>query len=164
MMDVRADLTAACDPHELFGWVDDLGRYPEWMRLAHTVTPLPPDGSDGSTVDPSGSTPAAGSPAWSVELRARLGPLARSKRLRMVRTVHEVPDRVVFERRESDGRRHSPWVLDVRLSPRPNGEVRLDMHLHYGGGLWTGGVLERVLTDEIDRGRDRLLSVVTPTP
>jgi hypothetical protein len=38
------------------------------------------------------------------------------------------------------------------------------MHLHYGGGLWTGGVLERVLTDEIDRGRDHLLSVVTPTP
>jgi hypothetical protein len=55
-------------------------------------------------------------------------------------------------------------VLDVRLSPQGDGDVRLDMHLHYGGGLWTGGVLERVLTDEIDRGRDRLLSVVTPTP
>jgi hypothetical protein len=149
-MDVRADLTAACDPGELFAWVDDLGRYPEWMRLAHSVTPLPDDES------------AEVLPAWSVELRARLGPLARSKRLRMVRTVHDVPDRVVFERRESDGRRHSPWVLDVRLSPRPNGEVRLDMHLHYGGGLWTGGVLERVLSDEIDRGRDRLLSAVTP--
>lgn len=149
-MDVRADLTAACDAHVLFGWVDDLGRYPEWMRLAHSVTPLPDDESGGA--------------AWSVELRARLGPLARSKRLRMVRTVHEAPDRVVFERREADARRHSPWVLDVRLSPRPNGEVRLDMHLHYGGGLWTGGVLERVLTDEIDRGRDHLLSVVTPTP
>jgi hypothetical protein len=151
-MDVRADLTAACDPHELFAWVDDLGRYPEWMRLAHSVTPLPDDDSTEVL------------PAWSVELRARLGPLARSKRLRMVRTVHDVPDRVVFERRESDDRRHSPWVLDVRLSPQENGEVRLDMHLHYGGGLWTGGVLERVLTDEIDRGRDRLLSVVTPTP
>jgi hypothetical protein len=162
-MDVRADLTAACDQHDLFAWVDDLGRYPDWMRLAHSVTPLP-----AHRVENAAGTAVRGAsddelPAWSVELRARLGPLARSKRLRMVRTVHDVPHRVVFERRESDDRRHSPWVLDVCLAPQATGDVRLDMHLHYGGGLWTGGVLERVLTDEIDRGRDRLLSVVTPT-
>jgi hypothetical protein len=27
--------------------------------------------------------------------------------------------------------------------------------------LWTGGVLERVLRDEIDRGRQRLLDLVS---
>ena len=40
-------------------------------------------------------------PVWDAELRARLGPLARSKRLRMVRTVHDSQRRVVrFERQE----------------------------------------------------------------
>ncbi len=152
-MDVRADLTAACDTASLFAWVDDLARYPEWMHLVHSAVPAPaePDVDDGD------------GPAWTVELRARVGPLARSKRLRMVRSVHDDPTRVVFERREADGRRHSPWVLDVRLAQTATGGTRLDMHLHYGGGLWTGGVMERVLREEIDRGRDRLLSLVGPT-
>ena len=37
----------------------------------------------------------------------------------------------------------------------------LDMHLHYGGALWTGGVLERVLADQIRNGRDRLAALVS---
>lgn len=152
-MDVRADLTASCDRASLFPWVDDLTRYPEWMQLVHSATPVPAEAEidDGHA------------PAWTVELRARVGPLARSKRLRMVRVVHDDPAHVVFERREADGRRHSPWVLDVRLADATSGGTRLDMHLHYGGGLWTGGVMERVLREEIDRGRDRLLSLVGPT-
>jgi hypothetical protein len=31
------------------------------------------------------------------------------------------------------------------------------MHLHYGGTLWTGGIMERVLADQIEAGRGRLL-------
>ena len=152
-MDVRADLTATCDAARLFAWVDDLDRYPEWMQLVHSATSVPTEAElDG-----------VGGPAWTVELRARVGPLARSKRLRMVRVVHDDPTHVVFERREADGRRHSPWVLDVRLTEVGAGETRLDMHLHYGGGLWTGGVMERILGEEIDRGRNRLLSLVSPT-
>jgi hypothetical protein len=48
---------------------------------------------------------------WDVELRARLGPLARSKRLRMVRTVRD-PETftATFERDQADGRNHSPWT------------------------------------------------------
>jgi hypothetical protein len=142
-MDVRAELTAACAPADLLPWVDDLGRYPSWMRLAHRVDALPDD--------PLG-------PAWSVELRAQVGPLARSKRLRMVR-VRRDAGHVMFERHESDGRRHSPWVLDVTLVAA-EASSRLIMHLHYGGKLWTGGVLERILTEEIERGRDRLAALV----
>lgn len=155
-MDVSADLTAACPTSELLPWVEDLSRYPSWMRLTHRVDALADD---------------ALGPAWSVELRAQVGPLARSKRLRMVRVRHDgAPDggrRVVFERHESDGRRHSPWVLTVTLTPADAGagaRTHLTMHLHYGGRLWSGGVLERILTDEIERGRDRLVAVATARP
>lgn len=152
-MDVRADLTAACSTSDLLPWVHDLAKYPSWMRLAHRVESLPDD--------PRG-------PAWSVELRAQVGPLARSKRLRMVRVTDDGAGHLVFERRESDERRHSPWVLTVTLTddvPRDavssSASSHLVMHLHYGGKLWTGGVLERILSDEIERGRDRLVELAS---
>ena len=104
-----------------------------------------------------------GEPAWQVELRARVGPFARSKRLRMRRTVHDTVDhRVVFERAEADGRTHSPWVLRAEVLQR-DGASTLHMHLHYGGALWTGGVLERVLGDQITSGRERLVALVSST-
>lgn len=144
-MDVRARLHTPRAPSEVLAWVDDLERYPTWMRLVYGVEALPSDPR---------------SPAWRVELRARLGPFARSKRLRMVRTLHEA-HHVVFERDEQDGRDHAPWVLTLDLSaPDTGGPTDLEVHLHYGGGLWTGGVLERVLADEVERGRDRLLSLL----
>ena len=144
-MDVTADLLAPCSPERLFGWVDDLAHYPEWLDIVPRATPV--EARDG---DPG--------PAWSVDLRGRLGPFARSKRLRMVRTVLESPTRVTFERRERDGRSHSPWVLDATVEGEP-ASSRLHMHLHYGGSLW-GPVLERLLGDEIERSRSRLLACV----
>jgi hypothetical protein len=96
-----------------------------------------------------------------VDLRGRLGPLARSKRLRMVRTVVDAPRSVRFERRERDGRSHSPWILEAVVEPTDGGaSSRLTMHLHYGGGLW-GPVLERLLADEIERSRPRLIGLLT---
>ena len=97
-------------------------------------------------------------PAWSVDLRGRLGPLSRSKRLRMVRSDHAPPGHVRFERRDHDGRSHAPWVLDATVAPTEAGS-RLTMHLHYGGALW-GPVIERLLGDEIGRSRQRLLACV----
>jgi hypothetical protein len=35
------------------------------------------------------------------------------------------------------------------------------MHLHYGGLLFTGGVMERLLADQIRQGSDRLLAMFT---
>jgi hypothetical protein len=100
---------------------------------------------------------------WDVQLRARLGPLARSKRLRMVRTVRDAASFAVsFERKQADGRNHSPWVLDATIV-EAGGLSTLTMHLHYGGSLWTGGVLERVLAEQITSGRERLLQLVAPT-
>ena len=118
--------------------IDDLGRYPEWMDLVYGVTETGPS--------------PTGERVWDVELRAQVGPLARSKRLRMVRTVHEPSRRVVFERREVDGRRHSPWILESTLDVVTTDSVELTMVLTYGGNLWTGAVLERVLDDHVERG------------
>lgn len=78
----------------------------------------------------------------------------------MVRTIRDVEKfRVVFERDQADGRNHSPWVLDASIVER-EGLSKLTMRLHYGGGLWTGGALERVLAEQITSGRERLLQLV----
>lgn len=143
-MDVTADLDAPCPPDELFAWVDDLGRYPQWLDIVPRA----------SAADPHPDDPG---PAWSVDLRGRLGPFARSKRLRMARTVHE-PGRVRFERAERDGRQHSPWVLSADVTGVAGGS-RLRMHLHYGGSLF-GPLVERLLADEIARSRPRLLALL----
>ncbi len=136
-MDASASLDAPVPPERLFALVEDLARYPDWLDIVSKAVPV-----DG--------------PAWLVDLRGRLGPFARSKRLRMVRTEHEPPSSVAFERQEVDGRSHSPWVLRADLLPTDTG-TRLTMHLHYGGGLW-GPVLERLLADAIDHARPRLIA------
>lgn len=136
-MEVTASLEAPHPPDAVFAWVEDLTRYPSWLDIVPRAVP---DG-DG---------------AWQVDLRGRLGPLSRSKRLRMIRTVHEPPRSVRFERAETDGRSHSPWVLEATVEPADAGS-RLRFRLHYGGGLF-GPVLEKVLTDEIEQARARLLS------
>ncbi len=155
-MEIERHLDAPCPATTLFAHVDDLAAYPVWMRLVHRVESLP--------------ATERGDPAWDVELRARLGPFARSKRLRMVRTVHEPFERVVFERDELDGRDHAPWVLSVELREEPASDgdadphTRLTMLLHYGGGLWSGAVLERALDDEVRRGSETLLRLVSEPP
>ena len=140
-MDVSADLDAPHPPAAVFAVVEDLTTYPSWLDIVPRVV------AEGAGQD---------EPAWLVDLRGRFGPFARSKRLRMVRTHHEPPVSVRFERAERDGRSHSPWVLDAAVAATPGG-ARLTMHLHYGGGLWMPP-LERLLRDEIERSRPRLLA------
>jgi hypothetical protein len=102
--------------------------------------------------------------AWSVEIRAQVGPFARSKQLRMVRARHE-PDRLVeFERTEIDGRNHARWALRVEVEPVDDTSSFVTMHLAYDGALWTGGLLDRVLDEEIRRGRVGLTALVSGEP
>ncbi|MEX0768329.1 MAG: hypothetical protein WD029_07650, partial [Microthrixaceae bacterium] len=98
-------------------------------------------------------------PAWSVELRAQLGVLRRSKRLRMIRTLVEAPRLARFERQELDGRAHSDWVLEAQVEPTGVADCLLTMSLHYGGSMWVP-LLDRLLAEEIERSRGRLLSVL----
>ena len=94
-----------------------------------------------------------------VDLRGRVGPFTRSKRLRMARTFLQAPNRVLFEREELDGKEHSAWVLRAALEAAGADACTLRMELHYDGSLF-GPVLERVLGDTIERSRPRLLQVL----
>jgi carbon monoxide dehydrogenase subunit G len=131
------DLTVA--PAVVLPFVNDLSRYVEWMPLVHSATPV-------------------GESLWDIELRAKVGVFARSKRLRMRKTMDDGVV-IVFEREEADGRRHSPWVLRVTVSPTRSG-ANVQMDLAYGGNLWTAGVLDRVLAAQVDEGKAGLARVV----
>jgi len=157
-VDVTAILDSPCSAGELFSAVDDLATYPTWLSIVTKVV--------ATDADETGGEPG---PAWVIDLRGRLGPLARSKRLRMVRTALEAPTHIRFERREVDGRSHSAWVLDVEVEAssdggdaHPDGEAsgsRLTMRLHYDGSFG-GTLLERMLRDEIEQSRPKLLERV----
>ncbi|MBP6728884.1 MAG: SRPBCC family protein [Microthrixaceae bacterium] len=141
-MNVTGTLRAPIDPGRLFEIVDDLSTYPQWLEIVARAVPE----ADGS--------------AWSVDLRGQLGPLRRSKRLRMVRTVSTFDGHhgeVRFERREP-GRSHSAWVLQGEVE-RDADDAVLTMRLHYGGSMWLP-ILDRVLRDEIERSRPRLIALV----
>jgi carbon monoxide dehydrogenase subunit G len=161
-MKIERTVLLRAAPQDVFELVDDLGRYPQWMDLVHDVS----DVVEVIEVSEVSGVPGIADEArsWDVELRAQVGPLARSKRLRMTRTVHEPPRRVVFERTEVDGRRHSAWVLESVLAEQGSGETELTMTLTYGGNLWTGVVLERVLDDHVERGARALSALVEPAP
>ena len=129
----------------MFEWIDDLDRYPEWLGIVRRTLRL----SDEPT-DPA---------AWTIDLEAQLGPLARAKRLRMERTVHDRPRLAVFERRELDGREHGDWTLRAEVLAAGTG-CRLEMRLRYDGRLW-GPAVAAVLDREIERSRERLLDLVS---
>ena len=140
-MNVVAELEAPCSVERLFEEVDDLMRYPAWLTIVPRAVPA----DDGD--------------AWIVDLRGRLGPMARSKRLRMIRTAHEAPHHCRFERDEQDGRSHSAWVLDATIESTGESTSKLTMRLHYGG-TFGGSLLKRMLGDEIERSRPALLALV----
>lgn len=143
-MDLTAEMSCAATPVEVFPLIDDLGCYPQWMGLVHKAEPLDP-------ID--------GRAAWKVELRAKVGPFARSKRLTMIRSHRDEPRQVTFERCDDDGREHSMWRLRATINPGDEGSTLL-MNLHYGGNLWTGGIVDKVLHDEITRSRARLATLL----
>ena len=110
-MDVSASLSAPCSAEVLFAHVIDLGGYPSWTDLVHRAT------SEANTAPPT----------WDVELRARVGPLARSKRLRMQRTLLDAEHHAVrFERVELDAK--APARADYEILLRYARARRDGMH------------------------------------
>lgn len=150
-MRTSESVLVAAPPAVVYPVVADLATYPTWMPLVHAAE-REPDAAD------------AADDAWRVELRAKVGPFARSKQLRMVRTDAADGELAVFERREVDGRDHAGWTLRVELAETGDDTTQVTMHLAYDGGLWTGGVLERVLDDQIRAGRAGLQRVVSGEP
>jgi uncharacterized protein YndB with AHSA1/START domain len=142
-VDVVALLDAPHPAERVWPVVSDLSSYPRWLD----IVPRADLDADGS---------------WTVDLRGRLGPFARTKRLRMIRTTADEPRLAVFERAELDGRDHSPWILRAEVDADGDTGSRLTMRLHYGGSLF-GPVLERLLGDTIERSRPRLLALLDET-
>ncbi len=141
---ITAEVTAT--PEQTLAALADLSTYPEWLGLVASATldePAPSDttSSNATARDataPAAAAAAAGQPAWIVTLRAKLGPLARSKRLRMQR-VAAAADHVRFERREIDGRDHASWVLEARTRPADDQAMTtaVDVSLQYDGSFWS---------------------------
>jgi len=138
-VDIRVDVNLPCSAKELLPFIDDLAQYPSWMGLVHTVVP-------------------EGEGVWQVELRGKIGPFARSKRLRMIQVETSEPHHIRFERQENDGRSHSDWVLDAQVTEVGSAST-LNMTLHYGGRLFSN-VVERALHDEIEASKQRLRKLV----
>ena len=136
-MEIEAVVEAPVSVVRVYAEVRSLDGYPAWIGIVHAVERE----ADG---------------VWSVELRGKVGPFARSKRLRMVRVVDDAPYMAVFERQEVDGRRHATWKLTATVSESGDG-CTLTMQMHYGGSLFSGGVLEKVLGEQIAASREKLL-------
>ncbi len=136
-MDRTISTIAPATPPEVHQIVADLGTYQHWLALVHRVEPAPAAEADEG-------------PAWWVTLRAKVGPFAGTKRLRMVQVAYDPPDSVRFERRETDGRDHSAWVMAASVSPTShNSESDVEVRLRYDGQLWNGA-LDTVLGSAID--------------
>lgn len=142
---MRKTIAATLDapPAAVADLLGELDRYPDWLDLVVAAD---------TTVATKGDI----GPAWLVTLRAKVGPFARSKRLRMVRVAND-PDHLRFERSELDDRDHASWVLDARLSQtRP---CMVNVELSYSGRLWSSP-LEAILRSQTSTAIERLKTLV----
>ena len=146
-MDIDASTRLGAPTEAVFAALEDLGSYPRWLTIVSGAEPAEPVAGDPG-------------PAWAIDLTARFGPLSRTKRLRMVRTVHDPADGTVrFERREDDGVEHNAWVLSGRAEPDGAEEAeagtKLSLHLHYGGASRLPGI-DLILRQEAEKAGPRL--------
>lgn len=125
----------AASPEQVFQVVSNLDEYVSLLSIVHQVHAVAPG-------------------EWIVDLRADLGPISRSKRLRMIRAVSESPNQIRFERSENDGRKHACWVLGIQLRALSDG-TELTADLNYDGRVPLG-MLERVVASESDAAVRRL--------
>ena len=128
----------------VFAVLEDLGTYPGWLDIVTRSDRAP-------------AAPSDTGPAWFVTLRARIGPLARAKRLRMVRTISEPSDRLRFQRAEVDGRTHSAWILDVVIEGSEPADVTVEFR--YEGRFWSAP-LGAILGAQADSAVPRLQALV----
>jgi hypothetical protein len=138
-----AEIFVNADPVTVADVVADLSTYPLWNDV---VASAEHNDNDNVTV------------AWLTTLRARVGPFARSKQLRMVRSEHRVVDQthtIRFIRSEIDGREHSAWIMKAGITPVGDQRSRVVLGLEYDGGLWNPA-LDLVLGAAIDRATRNL--------
>lgn len=120
----------------------DLSTYPKWVPIVSSVE------QDGDQ-------------HWIVELRVSIGPFARSKQLRMERSVDD-GEHIMFTRNESDGRKHAHWELRFDVSA-VGSETSVTAVLQYQGTMWTPGPVEDALHSGLDAAVEQLRELVHET-
>ena len=96
-----------------------------------------------------------GVPCWLVTLRAKIGPFARLKKLRMARTEEKRPEVVRFSRRETDGKNHSDWELCILLKEQGGDRCLVIIEVSYSGRFWSAP-LQSVFNSHVDTAKDLL--------
>ena len=140
-MDFEAATTVAQPWRKVFDAVADLDTYPHWFTIVDRAVAAPAD-----------------EPTWDVDMAARLGPLKRTKRVRMVRVdaaASGTGGHARYERQEVDGRPHSAWVLEAWVAADGADATALRVRLHYDGLAWVPG-LDLLLRQEARRAGGRL--------
>jgi len=140
-MELSSTAHLKAPPDRVFAEVANLDTYPGWLGIV----------SGARRVD---ATETDVGPAWSMDLVGRIGPLRRTKTLRMVRVEARPPKLVRFERHEVGGGQNSAWVLTAEMEAADGGS-QLTIALHYGGAGRIPG-LDRLLRDEIAKATKRL--------
>lgn len=150
-MQQSIDVPISASPERVFAELAHLDSYPRWLDMIAAVERAEPAEDEG--------------PAWWVTLRAKVGPFARSKRLRMVRTVSDEPTRLRFDRVEVDGRQHARWTLDLSIDAvaGDSGDAAASMiraKMDYEGSLWTAP-LSAILDHNLREAVPRLSSLLS---
>jgi len=120
----------------------DLSTYPKWVPIVSSVE------QDGER-------------HWIVELRVSIGPFARSKQLRMERSIDN-DEHIMFSRNESDGRKHAHWELRFDVSDVGT-QASVTAVLEYRGTMWTPGPVEDALHSGLDAAVEHLRELVQQT-
>jgi carbon monoxide dehydrogenase subunit G len=120
----------------------DLSTYPKWVPIVSSVT------QDGEQ-------------HWIVELRVSIGPFARSKQLRMERSVDN-DEHIMFTRNESDGRQHAHWELRFDMSD-VGSQTSVTAVLEYRGTMWTPGPVEDALHNGLDAAVEQFRELLQQT-
>ena len=120
----------------------DLSTYPKWVPIVSSVE------QDGER-------------HWIVELRVSIGPFARSKQLRMERSIDN-DEHIMFSRNESDGRKHAHWELRFDVSD-VGAQASVTAVLEYQGTMWTPGPVEDALHSGLDAAVEHLRELVQQT-
>ena len=143
-VDLHATAVLIASPTAAFAALEDLATYPHWLSIVASASPAEPHADDPG-------------PAWHVELRGKVGPFSKTKRVRMVRTGHDpAAGTVRFERREHDGRSHNTWLLTGQATAHGDHDgAHVEVDLHYGGGAIFPGA-DLLLRQETRRAGERL--------
>lgn len=134
------ELNVASSLDNVFTALRDLETYTEWLSFIDSIEKVEIQGEDQS---------------WIVVLRSQLGPFARMKKLRMVKSSEHLGRSVCFSRSEVDAKEHSSWDLEVSCSSLDDANTKVALTVSYGGKFWSRP-LETAFNSHVEEAKTRL--------